>query len=73
MSFGENQDIQVIQSVFHEGVLSPLDGVKKIRPDNVNDAINYEYYIKVVPTTYKTVQNDEYYVHQFTANSNEYR
>ncbi|OMJ83548.1 hypothetical protein SteCoe_15516 [Stentor coeruleus] len=73
LSFGENQDIQAIQTVFHEGVLSPLDSVKKIRPDNVKDPISYEYYIKVVPTTYKTLQDQEYYVHQFTANSNEYR
>lgn len=73
LSFGENHDIQTIQTVFHEGVLSPLDGVRKMRPENVREAISYEYYIKVVPTTYKTLQSQEYYVHQFTANSNEYR
>ena len=73
LSFGANQDIQIIQTVFHEGVLSPLDSVKKNRPSNVNEALSYEYYIKVVPTTYKTLKNEEYYVHQFTANSNEYR
>jgi Endoplasmic reticulum vesicle transporter/Endoplasmic Reticulum-Golgi Intermediate Compartment (ERGIC) len=73
LSFGANQDIQAIQSVFHEGVLSPLDSVKKIRPENVKDALSYEYYIKVVPTTYKTLADQEYYVHQFTANSNEHR
>jgi hypothetical protein len=73
LSFGEDQDIQTIKNVFHEGVLSPLDGVRKMRPGNVNDAITYEYYIKVVPTTYKTLKQQEFYVHQFTANSNEYR
>jgi hypothetical protein len=73
LSFGENHDIQTIQTAFHEGVLSPLDSVKKIRPENVKEPISYEYYIKVVPTTYKTLQDKEYYVHQFTANSNEYR
>lgn len=73
LSFGENQDIQAIQAAFHEGVLSPLDSVKKMRSENVREAISYEYYIKVVPTTYKTLQSQEYYVHQFTANSNEYR
>lgn len=73
LSFGENQDLQVIQSTFHEGVLSPLDTVKKIKSENVKEAVSYEYYIKVVPTTYKTLKNEEFYVHQFTANSNEYR
>lgn len=73
LSFGANQDIQFIQSIFHEGVLSPLDSVKKTRPDSIKDALSYEYYIKVVPTTYKTLKREEYYVHQFTANSNEYK
>jgi hypothetical protein len=73
LSFGENQDIQKIQTIFHEGVLSPLDTVKKMKNENVKEAVSYEYYIKVVPTTYKTLKNEEFYVHQFTANSNEYR
>ena len=73
LSFGVNKDIEVIQTIFHEGVLSPLDTVKKMRPENVKEALNYEYYIKVVPTTYKTLKHEEYYVHQFTANSNEYK
>ena len=73
LSFGGNQEIQFIQSAFHEGVLSPLDSVKKNRPESVQDPFTFEYYIKVVPTTYKTLRGDEYYVHQFTANSNEYK
>ena len=73
LSFGENQDIQKIQTIFHEGVLSPLDTVTKTKGQNVREAISYEYYIKVVPTTYKTLRSEEFYVHQFTANSNEYR
>jgi hypothetical protein len=31
----------------------------------------HQYYISVVPTTFIDVSGREYYVHQFTANSNE--
>jgi len=31
----------------------------------------YEYYMKIVPTTYKDIHSDEYYVNQFTSYSNE--
>ena len=73
MSFGKDTDIEYIRKNFQEGVLDPLDNIKKEKPENVKDSINYEYYIKVVPTTYKTIHNKEYYVHQFTANTNEYK
>lgn len=37
------------------------------------EPVNYEYYVKVVPTTYKVLNGEEYYVSQFTANTNEYQ
>jgi len=52
--------------------LSPLDNLKRLRPENVRDPLSYEYYIKVVPTTYQTLESAEYFVHQFTANTNEF-
>ncbi|CAG9317000.1 unnamed protein product [Blepharisma stoltei] len=72
LSFGDNKDIEFIKNHFAEGVLSPLDDLKRIRPDSVRDPLSYEYYIKVVPTTYQTLAGAEYFVHQFTANTNEF-
>ena len=73
LSFGDNEDIHFIKSNFDEGVLNPLDSVSKVRPGDVKAPISYEYYLKVVPTTYRTLSNKEFYVHQFTANSNDFR
>ncbi|CAG9313644.1 unnamed protein product [Blepharisma stoltei] len=72
LSFGSNKDLEFIKTHFEEGVLNPLDELKRIRPDGVRDALSYEYYIKVVPTTYQTLEGEEFFVHQFTANTNEY-
>lgn len=72
LSFGENTDLSTIRSSFSEGVLSPLDGFSKIKTTGVTGSLSYEYYVKVVPTTYTTLDNQELFVHQFTANTNEY-
>lgn len=71
ISFGENRELMEIRSEFQEGVLTPLDGIKRYRAESVQMPINYEYYIKVVPTTYHTLAGKEHYVHQFTVNTNE--
>jgi len=73
LSFGDNDDIVYIKTHFSEGELNPLDNLKKIRPSNTQEPFSYEYYLKVVPTTFKTLQGKEFYVHQITANSNEFR
>lgn len=72
LSFGVNRDIEYIKKHFAEGVLSPLDNLQRIRPEAIRDPLSYEYYIKVVPTTYQTLDGSEYFVHQFTANTNEF-
>ena len=71
ISFGDNKDLQQIRTEFEEGVLAPLDGLKRMRAEAVQTPVNYEYYIKVVPTTYHTLGGEEHYVHQFTVNTNE--
>ena len=73
LSFGSTLQLDHIRQNFAEGVLNPLDGVAKLRADSVKNSINYEYYIKVVPTTYRRLDQTEYYVNQFTANTNEYK
>ncbi len=71
ISFGDNRELMEIRSEFQEGVLTPLDGLKRNRAESVQLPVNYEYYIKVVPTTYHTLKGTEHYVHQFTVNTNE--
>lgn len=73
LSYGENADLSSIRTSFSEGVLSPLDGLAKLKPNGVSTSFSYEYYIKVVPTTFTTLDGQEYFVHQFTANTNEYQ
>lgn len=72
LSFGDTQDIDYILKSFTKGVLNPLDSVSKIRASEDRKSKTYEYYIKVVPTTYFNLRGAEYHVHQFTANGNEY-
>lgn len=67
LSFGNDEELRKVKDIFSEGVLNPLDGLQK---DNKYKAI-YEYYIKIVPTTYNDMKGITYYVHQFTSNSNE--
>lgn len=68
ISFGDEYDIMNIKSKFDVGILNPIDEVEKI--DHTNQKI-YEYYLKVVPTTYIDVNGEALSVHQFTSNSNE--
>jgi Endoplasmic reticulum vesicle transporter len=72
ISFGSEKDIVQIRKRFNQGVLNPLDGSKKMKKEgDEHVGIMHQYYISVVPTTYVDVSSREYYVHQFTANSNE--
>ncbi|CAD8177444.1 unnamed protein product [Paramecium pentaurelia] len=71
ISFGEEDDLIKIKKQFQKGVLNPLDNTKKIAQPQGGTGMMFQYYISVVPTTYIDVQGNEYYVHQFTANSNE--
>jgi Endoplasmic reticulum vesicle transporter len=68
ISFGDDSDIKLIKSTFNTGILNPLDNVEKA-DEHVKKT--YEYYLKVVPTTYEDIKGKKYYVHQFTSNSNE--
>jgi len=54
---------------FKEGILNPLDNVVKKKV--IDHGVMHQYYISVVPTTYHTLDGKDFYVHQFTANSNE--
>lgn len=63
--------MEVIKTKFDEGVLNPLDGEDRMRAASVNSGVSYEYYLKVVPTTYQTLNGQDYYIYQFTSNTNE--
>jgi len=72
VSFGDDKDLKTIKSTFDKGVLNPLDGVEKTKPDNLKTVgVMHQYYISVVPTTYEDLSKKQVFVHQFTANSNE--
>jgi len=63
LSFGEQDKMEIIYGKFSEGVLSPLDGKERMRAATVNQGVSYEYYLKVVPTTYETLDGTPYYVY----------
>jgi hypothetical protein len=67
ISFGDESDLKHIKNNFNVGILNPIDGVSKTHSDNKI----YEYYLKVVPTSYTDVSGKTYNAHQFTSNSNE--
>jgi hypothetical protein len=69
ISFGEEDDIKQIKSKFNVGILNPIDNTSKSNSNNKK--MIYEYYLKVVPTTYIDLAGNQYHVHQFTANNNE--
>jgi hypothetical protein len=63
--------MEIVKGTFSEGVLSPLDERERMRAATATQGISYEYYVKVVPTTYQTIAGRQYYVNQFTSNTNE--
>jgi len=69
ISFGEESEIQHIKENFKVGNISPLDGVVKDKKGEVDKI--YEYYLKVVPTSYIDINKKTFDVNQFTSNSNE--
>lgn len=75
ISFGEDKDIGYVRENFRgTGIVDPLDGLsqvleKKANSDYMSSAI-YEYYTKVVPTTYAPLNRPPLHVYQFTANTN---
>jgi hypothetical protein len=42
-----------------------------MRVASAPQAVSYEYYVKVVPTTYQTLDGTQFFVNQFTSNTNE--
>ena len=48
ISFGEDKDLKTIKKRFRTGELNPLD--KTLKSENSKKV--YEYYVKIVPTTY---------------------
>merc|ERR1719401_656336 len=75
ISFGMDTDISYVKKHFKgTGIVSPLDGVTQAttqqRPGSYIDSAIFEYYTKVVPTTYVPLDRHPLHVYQFTANSN---
>lgn len=75
LSFGVDTDISYIKSHFKDtGIVSPLDGVTQVLTETKTgsyiDSAIFEYYTKVVPTTYIPLDRPPLHVYQFTANSN---
>lgn len=75
ISFGIETDIGYITKHFKgTGIVSPLDGIKQVvtekKTGSLIDSAIFEYYAKVVPTTYIPLDREPLHVYQFTANSN---
>lgn len=80
ISFGVDTDISYVKANFKDtGIVSPLDGVTqtvfekkddKGNPKGGIDTAIFEYYTKVVPTTYRALDKEPVHVYQFTSNSN---
>lgn len=74
-SYGPSVDVSYIQQHFAgTGVVSPLDNTLQIVTDKREGALAesaiFEYYTKVVPTTYVPLGRPPLHVYQFTASSN---
>jgi hypothetical protein len=74
ISFGTDSDINYVQRNFKgTGYVTPLDGISAIvgeKKEGGIDSAIFEYYTKVVPTTYRRLDKSQVSVYQFTANSN---
>mmetsp|Transcript_70341 Transcript_70341/g.205714 ORF Transcript_70341/g.205714 Transcript_70341/m.205714 type:complete len:348 (-) Transcript_70341:180-1223(-) len=76
VSFGTDNDISYVKKHFKgTGIVSPLDGVSQIVGEKksaygTSEGAIFEYYTKVVPTTYMPLDKPPLHVYQFTANSN---
>jgi len=75
VSFGADTDISYVSQHFKDtGIVAPLDGVSQVvsekRTGSYIDSAIFEYYTKVVPTTYIPLNRPPLHVYQFTANSN---
>jgi hypothetical protein len=79
LSFGVDDDISYIKRNFEgTGVVSPLDGMHQVvtesekkKPNSLFvDSSIFEYYTKVVPTTYVPLDRPPMHVYQFTASAN---
>mmetsp|Transcript_54389 Transcript_54389/g.157986 ORF Transcript_54389/g.157986 Transcript_54389/m.157986 type:complete len:347 (-) Transcript_54389:145-1185(-) len=75
LSFGDDSNINYITTHFKDtGTVAPLDGVSQIVTEKKTgafiDSAIFEYYTKVVPTTYFPLDRPPLNVFQFTANSN---
>lgn len=75
VSFGTDTDISYVKAHFNgTGIVSPLDGVTQIvaerKEGSYLDSAIFEYYTKVVPTTYIPLDSPPVHVYQFTANAN---
>mmetsp|Transcript_9027 Transcript_9027/g.9375 ORF Transcript_9027/g.9375 Transcript_9027/m.9375 type:complete len:212 (+) Transcript_9027:2-637(+) len=67
LSFGDQKTTDRVKKQFSEGILNPLDKVSKV--DKQRKV--YEYYLKVVPTTFTNMKQKTWYSHQYTASTNE--
>jgi hypothetical protein len=77
ISFGTDTDISYVTENFKgTGIVNPLDGVDQVVPPRnatsafAIDSAIFEYYTKVVPTTYIPLDRPPLHVYQFTANAN---
>ncbi len=67
LSFGNLEELKEIKRTFKEGVLNPIVGTVE---NKRKEKMIYEYYIKIVPTTYKELSGKTFYVNQYNYNSN---
>lgn len=76
LSFGDAADIDLVKrEIKGTGIVAPLDGVSQVVTEKQKsgyfvDSAIFEYYTKVVPTTYVPLSRKPIHVYQFTANSN---
>lgn len=74
LSFGDDGDVAKVMTHFpNSGIINPLDSVVQEAPkseEGYPQSLIFEYYLKIVPTTYQRLSGAASHVFQFTANSN---
>ena len=70
LSFGDDVSIKLIKKIFGQSMLKLATTLNKMEKKNDNFAKIYQYYLKIVPTTFLSFNNKFIKSYQYTYNSN---
>ncbi|CAD8059257.1 unnamed protein product [Paramecium primaurelia] len=73
-SFGDENALKKVKSMFQQGQLESLSGTQRIKKNDLaSQSMQHEHFINIIPTHYTLLNKQIYSVYQYTANHNEVR